>query len=75
MRRVGEVYTPKSRDEDPVLKKNRSGALYLKQWEILKSLRNEYLYSKSLLFCFHTSGVRRTIDVLDSENPPEYRKG
>ena len=25
---------------------------------------------KSLLFCFHTFGVRRTIDVLDSENQP-----
>jgi len=24
--------------------------------------------SKSLLFCFHTFGVRRTIDVLDSKN-------
>ena len=23
-----------------------------------------------LLFCFHTVGVRRTIDVLDSENQP-----
>ena len=23
---------------------------------------------KSVLFCFHTFGVRRTIDVLDSEN-------
>ena len=25
---------------------------------------------ESLLFCFHTFGVRRTIDVLDSENQP-----
>ena len=25
---------------------------------------------KSLLFCFHTFGVRRTIYVLDSENQP-----
>ena len=25
---------------------------------------------KSLLFCDHTLGVRRTIDVLDSENQP-----
>ena len=25
---------------------------------------------KSLFFCFHTFGVRRTIDVLDSENQP-----
>ena len=24
----------------------------------------------SLLFCFHIFGVRRTIDVLDSENQP-----
>ena len=28
---------------------------------------------KSLLFCFHTVGVRRTIDVLDSENQPGSR--
>ena len=26
--------------------------------------------NKSLLFCFHTFGVRRTVDVLDSENQP-----
>ena len=26
--------------------------------------------SNSHLFCFHTFGVRRTIDVLDSENQP-----
>ena len=26
--------------------------------------------NKSLLFCFHTFGVRRTIDVLDLENQP-----
>ena len=26
--------------------------------------------SKYILFCFHTFGVRRTIDVLDSENQP-----
>ena len=26
---------------------------------------------KRLLFCFHTFGVRHTIDVLDSENQPE----
>ena len=25
---------------------------------------------ESLLFCFHTFGVRRTIDVLDSEDLP-----
>ena len=27
-------------------------------------------FNKSLLFCFHTFGVRRTIDALDSENQP-----
>ena len=26
---------------------------------------------KSLLFCFHTFGVRRTIDVLDSITSPD----
>ena len=25
---------------------------------------------KSIIFCFHTFGVRRLIDVLDSENQP-----
>ena len=25
---------------------------------------------KIILFCYHTFGVRRTIDVLDSENQP-----
>ena len=25
---------------------------------------------KSILFCFHTFGVRRSIDVLDSEKQP-----
>ena len=28
---------------------------------------------KSLLFCFHTFGVRRTIDVLESEKPARIR--
>ena len=60
------------RDEDPVLaKKTGSGALYLKQMEIFKSLKANILDNfKSLLFCFHTFGVRRTIDVVDSENQP-----
>ena len=30
---------------------------------------------KSLLFCFHTFGVRRSIDVLDSENKPGSGSG
>ena len=30
---------------------------------------------KSLLFCFHTYGVRRTIAVLDSENQPRSGSG
>jgi len=29
---------------------------------------------KSLLFCFHTFGVRSTINVLDLENQPESGK-
>ena len=29
---------------------------------------------KSLLFCVHTFGVRRTIDVLDSENQSGFGK-
>ena len=28
-----------------------------------------------LLFCFHTIGVRRTIDVLDPENQPGSESG
>ena len=30
---------------------------------------------KSILFCFHTFGVRSTIDVLDSENQPGSGSG
>ena len=46
--------------------KTGSGALYLKRREIFKA--NILDNFKSLIFCFHTFGVRRTIDVLDSEN-------
>ena len=50
---------------------NGSGALYLKQIEILKVYWMNILDNiKIILFCFHTFGVRRTIDVLDSENQP-----
>ena len=30
---------------------------------------------KGLLFCYHTFGVRRIIDVLDSENQPGSGSG
>ena len=30
---------------------------------------------ESFLYCFHTYGVRRTIDVLDSENQPGSGSG
>ena len=62
-----------TRDEDPVLAKKTDPELctsnkrrFLKVYwmNILDNI-------KSLLFCFHTSGVRRTIYVLDSENQPE----
>ena len=57
-------------EEDPVLaQKTGSGALYLKRF--LKVYFMNILDNfKSILFCFHTFGVRRTIDVLDSENQP-----
>ena len=42
-----------------------------KEGRFLKVLKPNILDNfKSLLFCFHTLGVRRTIDVLDSENQP-----
>ena len=44
------------------------GVLYLERREILKRLSNEIIDRfKSLLFAFHTFGVRRSIDVLDPE--------
>ena len=49
--------------------KTGSGALYLKRREVLKvHWMNILDDSQSLLFWFHTFYVRRTIDVLDSEN-------
>ena len=40
-----------------------------KRREIFKFLLKEFLIiSKAVLFCFHTFGVRRSIDVLDLEN-------
>ena len=36
---------------------------------------NILYYIKRLLFYFHTFGVRRTIDVLDSENQPGSGSG
>ena len=44
---------------------------YLERKEIFKTYVMNILDNfESLLFCFHTFGVRRTIDVLDSENQP-----
>ena len=57
----------------PVLAdKSESGLwVYLKRREILKCYSMNILDNfKSLLFCFHTFDVRRSIDVLDSENQP-----
>ena len=49
--------------------------LFSNQWRFLKVYKTNILDIKSLLFCFHTFGVRRTIDVLDSENQPESGSG
>ena len=59
-------------DVDPVLTKiTGSRALYLKRREILKFYKMQFLDNfKSLLFCYLTFGVRRSINVLDSENQP-----
>ena len=60
-----------SRDEDPVLaEKTGSGALYLKGRFSQVYNTNNLDNFQSLLFCFHTFGVRSTIDVLDSDNQP-----
>ena len=45
-----------------------SRALYLEQRENL--LMNFFDDFKSLLFCFHTFGLIRSIDVLNPENQP-----
>ena len=57
------------RVSDPVFgQKTGSGDLYLERREILKRLSNEIIDRfKSLLFAFHTFGVRRSIDALDPE--------
>ena len=54
----------KVRDEDPGLCTSNKGS-FLKVFKA-KVFDN----FKSHLFCFHTFGVRSTIDVLDSENQP-----
>ena len=57
------------RDEDPVLaKKPVPGLCTANEGRFLKVFKTNILNNlKSLLFCYHTFGVRRTIDVLDSE--------
>ena len=52
------------KNPDPGLSTSNEGRFLKVHWmNILDNI-------KSLLFCFHTSGVRRTIYVLDSENQP-----
>ena len=60
------------RDDHPVLaKKPDPGLCTTKEGRFLKVFKANILDNfKSLLFCLHTFGVRRNIDVLDSENQP-----
>ena len=60
------------RDEDPVLAKKPDPGLSTSNEERFFKVffANSLDNFESLLFCFHTFGVRRTIDVLDSENQP-----
>ena len=52
-------------------RKRIRGSVPQTKWRFLKVYKTNILDNiKSLLFCFHTFGVRRTIDVLDSENQP-----
>ena len=66
----------KSRDEDPVLaKKPTPGLCTSKEGRFLKVFKANISDNfKSLLFCSHTFGVRRTIDVLDSDSQ-KWRRG
>ena len=66
-----------SRDEDPVLaKKPDPGLCNSHEGRFLKVLKANIIDNlKSHLFCFHTFGVRRAIDVLDSENKPGSGSG
>ena len=71
MLRFGSLYQInvfKTSDVDPVLAKNRIQGIVFQAKGNLKFffLLNYYLNLKSLLFSFHTFGVRRSIDVLDS---------
>ena len=61
------------RDEDPVLaKKPDPGLCTSNEGRCLKVYFMNILdYFKSLLFCFHTFGVRRTIDFLHPEISPD----
>ena len=65
---------PGMRIEDLVLAKNKnpdSGVCASNEGKILKVYKVNILANfKTLLFCFHAFSVRRTIDVLDSENQP-----
>jgi len=54
------------RDEDPA-KKPDPGLCTSNEGRFLANILDNF---KSHLFCFHTYGVSRTIDVIDSENQP-----
>ena len=58
-------------------KQSRSGAMYLDRRDfLLDSI--EWIFqiiSKAIFFCFHTIGVRRSIDVLFLENQSESGSG
>ena len=60
-----------SGDVDPVLTKKTDPGSVPQTKRFSKFYKMNILDNiKSLLFCFHTFGVRRSINVLDSENQP-----
>ena len=63
------------RDVDPVMTKKTDPGLCTSNDERFLIVFCEYILDnyKSLPFCFHTFGVRRSIDVLDSEKQPGSR--
>ena len=62
---------PLTRDEDPVLAKKPDPGLFTsKAGRFLKVYWMNILNNLKKSFCFYTFRVRRTIDVLDSENQP-----
>ena len=66
------VFGPRIRIQGSV---PRTRALYLEQREMLKILFNEcFRLFELLLFCFHSFGVGRSIDVLDPRDE-EFLQG